>query len=152
MKIIRATEKDFRNVKHIVHVTIQRIYPLYYPTGAVDFFIRHHSDKNIWDDIDTGQVYILCDGGGYKGTVTVRENEIDRLFVLPEYQDRGYGKALLGFAEDMIFQEYDHVVLAASFPAKNIYMERGYVETEYNMIETENGDFLCFDMMRKEKL
>ena len=52
----------------------------------------------------------------------------------------------------MIFQEYDHVVLAASFPAKNIYMERGYVETEYNMIETENGDFLCFDMMRKEKL
>lgn len=120
MKIIRATEKDFRNVKHIVHVTIQRIYPLYYPAGAVDFFIRHHSDKNIWDDIDTGQVYILCDGGGYKGTVTVRENEIDRLFVLPEYQDRGYGKALLGFAEDMIFQEYDHVVLAASFPAKNI--------------------------------
>jgi hypothetical protein len=43
----------------------------------------------------------------------------------------------------------DHVVLDASFPAKKIYIKRGYEPTEYNMIETENGDYLCFDVMEK---
>ena len=28
---------------------------------------------------------------------------------------------------------------------------RGYKEIEYNMIETENGDYLCYDVMRLEK-
>ena len=39
----------------------------------------------------------------------------------------------------------------ASFPAKRIYKLRGYKEIEYNMIETENGDYLCYDVMRLEK-
>ena len=42
-----------------------------------------------------------------------------------------------------------NVVLDASFPAKKIYIKRGYEPTEYNMIETENGDYLCFDVMEK---
>ena len=32
---------------------------------------------------------------------------------------------------------------------KKIYIKRGYEPTEYNMIETENGDYLCFDVMEK---
>ena len=39
----------------------------------------------------------------------------------------------------------------ASFPAKRIYKLRGYKEIGYNMIETENGDYLCYDVMRLEK-
>ena len=30
-----------------------------------------------------------------------------------------------------------------------IYLKRGYVSTKYNMIETENEDYLCFDVMEK---
>ena len=39
----------------------------------------------------------------------------------------------------------------ASFPAKRIYLKRGYKETEYNIIEADNGDCLCYDVMRLEK-
>jgi len=39
----------------------------------------------------------------------------------------------------------------ASFPAKRIYKLRGYKEIEYNRIETENGDYLCYDVMMLEK-
>ena len=42
------------------------------------------------------------------------------------------------------------VVLDASFPAIKIYIKRGYEPTEYNMIETENGDYLCFDVMEEK--
>ena len=33
---------------------------------------------------------------------------------------------------------------------KHIYLKRGYKETEYNIIETGNGDKLCYDVMVKE--
>ena len=34
---------------------------------------------------------------------------------------------------------------------KKLYLNLGYVATEYNMIETDNGDFLCFDVMEKKR-
>ncbi len=46
---------------------------------------------------------------------------------------------------------FNHIQIDASFPAKRIYKKRGYIETEYNMIETDNGDFLCYDVMKLEK-
>ena len=77
------------------------------------------------------------------------DNEINRLFVLPELQRKGYGKELMNFAEEMISKEHDHIILDASLPAKQIYLKRDYVATKYNIIETENGDYLCFDVMEK---
>ena len=55
----------------------------------------------------------------------------------------------MNFAEEMISKEHDHIILDASLPAKQIYLKRGYVTTKYNMIETENGDYLCYDVMEK---
>ena len=147
MKIIQAAADDFETIKQITQTTIRAIYPRYYPAGAVDFFCRHHSDKNISTDIASGKVYLLCDDETIVGTVTISENGINRLFVLPQYQHRGYGRALLDFAEQKILTQYDTVRIDASFPAKQIYRKRGYRETEYHTIRTENGDCLCYDVM-----
>ena len=117
----------------------------------MDFFSNHHSDAHIREDLAAGNIYILNDGGITVGTVTIVEDNINRLFVLPEYQHKGYGKALLDFAEEKVLESYDHVQIDASFPAKRIYLMRGYKEIEYQMIETENGDYLCFDIMRRGK-
>ena len=151
MKIIIANESDLDVVRMIAQTTIKKIYPMYYPSGAVDFFSKHHSDEHIREDISEEKVYILIDGETPVGTVTVSEDSINRLFVLPEYQHKGFGKALLDFAEEKILGSYDHVRIDASFPAKRIYRMRGYKETEYNIIETENGDYLCYDVMILEK-
>ena len=144
-----AKETDFDSVKNITQTTIWSVYPKYYPSGAVQFFSDHHSDDRIKADIDAGDVYLLeADGNGI-GTVTVADDEINRLFVLPEFQHRGYGKELMDFAEEIIRGKHDHIILDASLPAKQIYLKRGYVATKYNMIETGNGDYLCFDVMEK---
>lgn len=150
MDIVLATEKDFDAVKKITQTTIRAIYPRYYPTGAVDYFIKHHSDENISRDIADSKVYLLRVDSKDIGTVTVNGNEIDRLFVLPDFQSNGYGRALIDFAEHMIKENYKEIILAASLPAKMMYQRYGYVEMEYNVIETENEDYLCFDMMKKE--
>ncbi len=151
MNITKAISSDLETVKTITVMTINVVYPHYYPNGAVDFFLTHHNDRNILTDIEKGNVYILNDADDTAvGTVTVKDNEICRLFVLPEHQGKGYGRELLNFAEKKISEKYSSIILDASLPAKAIYLSRGYVPTDYHSIHTENGDFLCYDDMEKK--
>ena len=150
MKIVTANINDFDDVRWITETTITAVYPHYYPAGAVEFFCRHHSDDKIKADIDAGCVYLLEDEGRIVGTVTVSGNHINRLFVLPECQHKGYGRYMMDFAEEKIAKDHKTIELDASFPAKRIYLKRGYKETEYHSIEAGNGDKLCYDVMVKE--
>lgn len=151
MNIVSARECDLTIIKKITHTTINEIYPHYYPNGAVAFFLSHHSDENIKEDISNHCVFICYDTEQTAvGTVTIRKNEICRLFVLPEYQGNGYGKALLDYAEKSIAQSYDEILIDASLSAKSIYLRRGYKEIEYHIIKTENNDYLCYDVMKKQ--
>lgn len=99
MNIIKATSADFSEVKNIVHTTIKTIYPHYYPKGVVDFFLNHHSDANIQKAIETETVLLLVVDGIIVGTGSTKENEIARLFVLPQFQGLGYGTLLMNELE-----------------------------------------------------
>lgn len=85
MNIRKSETRDLETVKNITADTINKIYPRYYPKGAVDFFLAHHSTDNIKKDIISGNVYFLTDGDISAGTVTAKGNEICRLFVLPQF-------------------------------------------------------------------
>ncbi|MCH5207514.1 MAG: GNAT family N-acetyltransferase [Oscillospiraceae bacterium] len=151
MSVKLAQKIDFDIVKEITHITINKIYPHYYPTGAVEFFLNHHSDENIANDISSNRVFLCYNSeDNAVGTVTIKKNGICRLFVMPQYQGNGYGKELMNFAETEIAKHYDEVVLDASLSAKSIYLRRGYKEIEYHTIKTENNDYLCYDIMKKQ--
>ena len=152
MEIIMAKITDLDIVKYICDTTINAIYPKYYPKGAVDFFINHHSKEHIKEDVKKNIVYVIKDSDKIIGTVTVLDNQMNRLFVLPEYHKKGYGKALITFSEELIFKKYDSIIIDASLPSKSLYLKIGFKEIEYNKILTSNGDYLCYDVMRKEKL
>lgn len=149
MEIIKADLQQLHLVECIVIQTISKVYPCYYPKGAVDFFLEHHSSERIQNDIQQHRVYLLYDDTVCVGTVTINGNEIGRLFVLPDFQGMGYGKGLLDFAEEIIFEGYNTIVLDSSLPAKQIYLNRGYKIEDSQSILTENGDFLCYDIMKK---
>lgn len=150
MPVRAAKEQDQQAVYRIAQETIAAIYPRYYPKGAVDFFLQHHNHSAIERDIRSGCVFLAVNEADTAvGTVTIREDEILRLFVLPEYQGVGYGKMLLDFAEAEVARQYEKIIVDASLPAKSLYLKRGYRETEYHRINTENGDYLCYDVMEK---
>ena len=149
MQIIKAAQEQLELVKEITRKTISEIYPHYYPQGVVDFFLAHHKAENIVKDIDAGIVYLAMKEGKGIGTVTIRENDICRLFVLPEYQHKGVGSRLLDFAENLIGEKYAEILIDSSLPAKRIYLKRGYVAVENQTIVAENGDILVYDVMKK---
>lgn len=151
MSIKKAEPINLETVRDITVCTIQAIYPHYYAQGAVDFFLAHHKETNIRSDIQDNMVMLCYDASNHAvGTVTIKKNEICRLFVLPQYQGCGFGREMLDYAEKRILETYDEIVLDASLPAKRIYLKRGYSVMDFHVIETENGDFLCYDVMMKK--
>lgn len=149
MNIRLAEIKDLELVQAITYETIKEIYPRYYPQGAIEFFLAHHSTKDIKADIEAGIVFVIDIDETAVGTVTVKVPEINRLFVLPQYQGQGYGGKLLKFSEQIIAKKSEKIELCSSFPAKEIYLKRGYKEISSHSILTESGDFLCYDLMEK---
>jgi len=151
MKIIKAGIAEAEIVRRITHETIQAVYTHYYPKGAVQFFDGHHSIEHIRESIEKGHVFLIEAEGDFVGTVTIDEQEINRLFILPEHRGKGYGKALMQFAEAQIFSCYEKAMLSASLPAKGLYIKNGYKEVGTYQIQTEDGDILCYDYMEKQK-
>ncbi len=149
-RIAKATLADLDAVFRIVQETIDTVYPRYCPAGAVAFFKAHHSSERIAADIAAGKVHLLLSGGSAIGTVTLDGRHVHRLFVLREYQGKGCGTALMDFAEETLAAAHGTAELDASLPAKAFYLRRGYTVLRSVSQETENGDHLCYDVMRKD--
>lgn len=148
--MIRLAEiKDLENVLQITRDTTSQIYSHYYAEGVVKFFLEHHSRENVLSDIENGIVWLLEEDGCKVGTVTIKGNAVNRLFVLPEYQSHGYGSRLMDFAEAKIAEKYSYVHLDSSLAAKEMYLKRGYKEKKTCRILADNGDILIYDEMEK---
>lgn len=145
-----AGEEGVETVFSIANQTIAKVYPHYYAKNVVTFFLKHHCREAIEEDINDGYVYILQENDYFVGTVTIKQNVINRLFVLPEYQGRGYGQRLMDFAENKIAEKSKTVHIDSSLPAKEMYLKRGYHETKTCHIDVEYGDVLVYDEMEKE--
>lgn len=57
---------------------------------------------------------------------------------------------MLEYAENVIFNEYSEIMLAASLPAKGMYQKRGYKDAVFHMIQVNYNDFLCYDVMIRQ--
>ncbi len=148
--MIRIAEiKDLENILQITRDTISEIYSHYYAGGVVDFFLKHHNRENVLSDIEKGLVWLLEADGCLVGTVTIKGNAVNRLFVLPEHQSHGYGSRLMDFAEAKISEKYSHVHIDSSLAAKEMYLKRGYIEKKTCRIPADNGDILIYDEMEK---
>ena len=144
-----AKDMDLKTVLQITRDTISKIYPKYYAKGVVDFFLQHHKQDNILEDIRNGCVWLLETDEYFAGTVTIKENAVNRLFVLPEFQSQGFGSRLMDFAEDKIAENYSRIHIDSSLAAKEMYLKRGYKEKRTCKIEADNGDILVYDEMEK---
>lgn len=150
MRIINAVPGDLPIVQNIVYETINAIYPSFYPQEVVDFFIEHHDIEKIENDICSGKVYLGQVENRPVGTATIDGNHIDRVFVLPTFQGKGYGTKLMDFCEKEVAKKFTTAAIDSSLPAYGIYGKRGYIPKTYEKIVVRNGRVLCFHSMEKQ--
>jgi GNAT superfamily N-acetyltransferase len=94
---------------------------------------------------------IIIENNKIIGTGSAKDNDIGRFFILPEYQNNGYGKLLLKELENKIIKNnYDNITLASSLGAVFFYKSCGYEYHEYKIISVENDEYLCFLAMIKD--
>ena len=149
MEYILAQSDHLEIVYDIVQKTILSIYPKYYPQEVVKFFCELHNLKNIEKDICGGLVGLLKEGDNFVGTGCYKDNHITRVYVLPEFQGKGYGTYIMNCLEQIIAQSYEKAYLDASLPASHMYEMRGYVTTEHCKWEVDNGVILVYEVMEK---
>lgn len=149
MKYIKATGENIDCVFHIVQNTVKTIYPKYYPKEVVDFFCELHSRENIARDIENGDAGILVVDNQIVGTGSHDDNHITRVYVLPEFQGKGYGSFIMQCLEDEISEKYHTVLLDSSLPASHLYEQREYHTIKHEKWSVENDVVLVYEVMEK---
>ena len=149
MQFIKAEPKDLDSVYEIVSETVKQTYIECYNQEIVDFFLRIHSKDNIERDIKEHSMYLIKDNGQLVGTGCAKNNEIARVYILPEYHGRGLGTGIMDLLESEISKKYKSVTLSPSLIAVDFYKRRGYYYTKHDEHEI-GGMILAHDTMQKD--
>lgn len=145
-----ATKEDTIDIYELVQKTIKEIYPKYYLPEIVDMFSNYHNMENVTKDIELGNTYVLLEGGSLVGTGTIQKNHITRVYVLPQYQGKGYGTSIMKRLESELAGKYKLAEIDASLPACQLYYKLGYRTTQHGSWECENGVVQIYEIMTKE--
>lgn len=146
----KAGKNDWGEVMNLIHKTVLKTYPQYYPPEVADFFCTYHSKERIQADIQAGKVWVLRLDERIIGTGSVDGNHLDRLYVLPEFQGRGYGTRIIRELERQIGQKHGSVEMDASLPSVCLYEALGYHTAGHKKIHLMNGVVFVYGEMEKE--
>lgn len=97
------------------------------------FVLAHTKERQrqyIENEIACGKQFYLLVENGSKGIVSIKDNLIENLYVLPEEQGKGYGTKLLKYAESICTGIPTLWILSNNKAAKNFYQKHGYIFTE----------------------
>lgn len=150
MEFKQAKLKHANRVYELVQETIKAVYPKYYLPEIVDMFCEFHSKENITADIEANNTYVLLENDEIIGTGTKKENHITRVYVLPEFQHKGYGTIIMKQLEELIKMSYNYVYIDASLPACRLYASLGYRTIEHGIWECKNKVIQVYEIMEKQ--
>jgi len=146
--IRKYSNEDLERLSFIVCTTIKKSYLKFYSPEAIEYFLDLHAKENMKKDIPKGCTLMLELDGEVIGAGSIVENEIKRVFVLPEYQGKGYGEKIMMEIEGVaINQGIRKVKLCASLPSKDFYLALGYKIVRFtNFLVNNNKRLEYYDM------
>lgn len=150
MEFKLANNQDMELIYELVQETIKAVYPKYYLKEIVEMFCEYHSRENVLKDIEDLNTYILLENNEIIGTGTKKANHITRVYVLPEFQKKGYGTFIMKQLEAIIKERYDYSNIDASLPACNLYAHLGYQTIDHGIWECKNDVIQVYEIMKKQ--
>ncbi len=146
MNIRRFWESDAEAVAGVVAATVQISNSRDYPPEYIEYLIQTHSAQVLLQRAKEGHMYVACDGDRIIGTGTIApfwgsetESILLTIFVLPEYQGKGIGRAIIETLEqDEYALRAERIEIPASLTAVGFYRHLGY-DYKNGMTEPEDG-------------
>ena len=150
--IIRPFEKaDLFALHKLICRTIEISYQKDYPSRAIDFFKRIHSEEKIIERSASGTVLVAEQDTELVATACLVGAEILAVFVDPDYQRFGLGRKLMGLLENRAhINGAAKTVLSISLPSRRFYEGLGYQVVKECSLDLGNGQILKFWNAEKE--
>ena len=141
---------DLAAVSALVQRTIDLSYAGVYPPLAIAHFHEHHAAERIAGDAESGYTVVVERDGGIVATGTLVGDDVRRVYVEPEWQGRGLGRAVMHVLEARAAEEgIAQVTLYASVVAKPFYVRLGYAVFEEGEHDCGEGQVLRYFRMAK---
>jgi GNAT superfamily N-acetyltransferase len=150
IRIREFRRSDLAPLRRLIHETIDTCYSSVYPRRAVQFFKEFHSDKKIMERSKEGEILVVEEEGALVSTGTIVSGDIFGVFVRPQFQGRGYGRAVMCELEDRAkARGCTEVILSVSLPSRGFYERLGYEMIEACSRDVGEGEHLDFWKARK---
>jgi len=146
----RFRASDVGALRRLICETIDISYGGIYPPRAVAFFKDFHAEPKIFDRSRVGTVLVAEKNGELIATGSLIDGEIFAVFVHPDQQQTGLGKALMKNLEDQARAAgATESVLSVSLPSKRFYEGLGYEIGEVSSRSLGDGQQLDFWKAKK---
>jgi ribosomal protein S18 acetylase RimI-like enzyme len=146
----RYRPSDLRQLRALIHETINACYSGVYPPRAVQFFKEYHSENEITKRERDGTILVAERSGRLGATGSLLGREITGVFVAPSLQGCGLGRAVMRALEALAkAQDYEDVELSVSLPSRGFYEMLGYEILREGTIDVGQGQRLDFWTAKK---
>ncbi|MER0043748.1 GNAT family N-acetyltransferase [Pseudomonas sp. MGal98] len=145
-QIRRALDSDAEAISQLIVQTLRLSNAQDYPSAVIDRVAANFDAAGVRGLMASRQVFVALDGARVVGTASLAGDVVRSVFVLPERQGRGVGKALMRHVEGIARAGgMQQLRVPASLTAVPFYSTLGYAV----VCEVVDGDERTFVMARE---
>ena len=139
IKIELAEQSDIRSISNMAHIIWPNAYGDILSQDQIDFMLeKSYSIEGLAESMVNGQFfYLLKEDGIAQGFVALRTLEdkirIEKLYLMPDVQGKGFGKVLIDFASEKAVLKGKGIVelnVNRNNPAYHFYLKQGFEVVE----------------------
>lgn len=153
-----AEQSDIRSISNMAHIIWPHAYGEILSQDQIDFMLeKSYTVEGLAESMVNGQFfYVLKEDGIAQGFIALRTLEdrlrIEKLYLMPDVQGKGFGKALIDFASEKTIIKGKGIVelnVNRNNPAYHFYLKQGFEVIE--TVDIPYYDFVLNDyVMQKE--
>ena len=145
MEIRIIKDDEFEEACSVMHRSIRKVFPPFYPKASPDYVIASLSVEKMKSRATWTHFYVAVLNGKIVGTGAIGpywgseiESSLFNIFVDPDYQKQGIGRQIVQVLEaDEYGKRAKRIEIPAAIPAIPFYKKMGY--------EFKNDDFIFED-------
>ncbi|HEV8388721.1 MAG TPA: GNAT family N-acetyltransferase [Dongiaceae bacterium] len=123
-----ASIDDAEAISRVIVQAVEETNAKDYPPSVIAEVIKNFSPERVAERLPTRQVFVATEQGAVVGTGSLEGTTIRSVFVLPRFERRGIGRALMDHIEGLARSAgVSRLEVPSSIGAEGFYRRLGYV-------------------------